>query len=116
MRSASMQHACRHSRRLTRFVSGLGELLTTQPWDDTNEIVISRVTPTTQPIVLEDGTLIPAKTLERGLDRLAMIAQETRGITVNQEVCPHAATHRADGNDPVTLDQSQVTGLISELA
>jgi hypothetical protein len=101
---------------VTESVGGLGELVTTEPWDETHQVTISRVTPTTQPIVLEDGALIPAKTLERAFDRLAMIAQETRGYTANQEVGPHAATHVLDGNDPVSISQSQVAGLVDALA
>lgn len=101
---------------VTESAGGLGELLTTEPWDDTHQVTISRVTPTTQPIVLEDGALIPAKTLERAFDRLAMVAQETRGYKASQEVGPHAATHVLEGEDPVSLSQSQVAGLVTALA
>lgn len=99
---------------VTRFDSGLGELVTTAAWDNTHALTVSRVSPTTQPIVLADGALIPAKTLERGLDRLAMISQETKDKV--GQVAHHASTHAAGGTDPVTLAQSQITGLVSDLA
>lgn len=63
---------------VTRFASGLGELTTTAAHDNTNTLTVERVTPTTQPVVLTDGALIPADTLETALDRLAMIAQELK--------------------------------------
>jgi hypothetical protein len=100
---------------VTETAGGLGELVTTEPWDDTHQITITRVTPTTQPIVLEDGALIPAKTLERAFDRMSMVAQETRGYNAAQEVGPHAATHVLEGEDPVSLSQSQVIGLVDAL-
>jgi hypothetical protein len=101
---------------VTEMENGLGELVTAEPWDDSYHVTISRVTPTTQPIVLEDGALIPAKTLERAFDRLAMIAQESRGYQATQEIGLHAATHGIDGDDAITLAQSQVSGLASALA
>lgn len=101
---------------VTRFESGLGELVTTDAFDNTNELKVERVTPTTQPIVLQDGALIPAKTLERGLDRLAMIGQEIKAEQESDEAPLHAETHVAGGTDPVTLTQAQITGLVAALA
>lgn len=100
---------------VTRFADGEGEVVTVEPWDSTHEITISRVTPATQPMVLQDGALIPAKTLERGLDRLVMIAQETRAEVDSKEDF-HAARHEVGGEDALSLAQSQVTGLVDGLA
>lgn len=101
---------------VTQLESGLGQLVTATGWDASHQVVITRATPTAQPMVLQDGAMIPAKTLERAFDRLAMIVQETRGYNAAQETGPHAATHAQDAGDPVTVSQSQVIGLAEALA
>ena len=101
---------------VTQLSNGQGSFVTTAPVHPSYDVVVSRVTPTIQPIVLEDGALIPAKTLERGFDRLAMIAQETRGYTASQEIGPHGTSHSEGGGDLVLLALAQVTGLVPALA
>jgi hypothetical protein len=96
---------------VTRLPSGKGRFVTTQAWSSNHEVKVTRVTPTTQPMVLEDGALIPAKTLERAFDRLSMIAQETRNYTGSQETEKHAVNHTLEGDDKLFLAMQQVTGL-----
>jgi hypothetical protein len=93
-----------------------GKVTTFDAWSVTHKVVISRVTPTLQPMVLENGALIQAKVLERAFDRLTMIAQETRGYSGKQEASLHAAQHADGGSDPITIAQLQVSGLTAALA
>jgi hypothetical protein len=100
---------------VNHFASGTGELVTADFFDNTYDIIISRETPAMQPLNLTDGALLSSESLERALDRLTMIAQETRTGVVASQVASHRDTHRETGNDALVLAQSQITGLTAAL-
>jgi hypothetical protein len=101
---------------VTHFENLTGRLTTASAVDDALQLVISRNTPRTQLISLEDGNLITADTLEAALDKQMMVLQEIRDLTEAALVPAHASTHAAAASDPLTLAQSQITGLVAALA
>lgn len=101
---------------VTRYASGLGYLTTTAAYDDTHTLRIERVTPRTQPTILEDGALIGAKVVEVALDRQMMVVQEALSNISSQAVTAHASTHESGGVDEIEVAQDQVTNLSVSLA
>jgi hypothetical protein len=101
---------------VTQFADLTGRLTTASAVDDAEQLVITRQTPRTQPVRLENGNLLTAETLEAALDRLTMIVQEIRDLTEAALVPAHASTHASGASDPLTLAQAQITGLVAALA
>ncbi len=58
-----------------------GSLFTLEPWDETHTLTIYRETALLQPTSYEDQDAFPAKSHERALDRLTMIAQDLDRMT-----------------------------------
>lgn len=60
-----------------------GTVTTVATYTATDTIKLQRVLEYTQSVVLEEGDAFPAKTIENTLDRLVMLAQQTKNDSVN---------------------------------
>ncbi len=88
--------------------TGMAEVRTHGPWDNENEILIERVVPLTQPLEYPVSGPFPAKSHERGLDRLTMVIQQ---VKTDVESCLKLRT-KPDQFDNTTFTQP-TTGVLS---